>query len=128
MSNFGEQYRRIIETLENTIKDEKKLNLAKEQLGTMVQSIVDDCNLMIDKYDEKIAFIEETNSKNEEKLKELERKINDFEKMIELEEYDIFITCPYCGFEFQTEYDDEIKEIPCPECQEIIEIDWDEDE
>ena len=48
--------------------------------------------------------------------------------MIELEEYDIFITCPYCGFEFQTEYDDEIKEIPCPECQEIIEIDWDEDE
>ncbi len=128
MSNFGEQYRRIIETLENTIKDEKKLNLAKEQLDTMVQSIVDDCNLMIDKYDEKIAFIEKTNTKNEEKLKELERKINDFEKMIELEEYDIFITCPYCGFEFQTEYDDEIKEIPCPECQEIIEIDWDEDE
>ena len=37
------------------------------------------------------------------------------------------ISCPYCGFEFQTDYDDEINEVCCPECGEIFEIDWDDD-
>lgn len=127
MSNLEEQYKRIIETLESTIKDEEKLNLAKEQLDTIVQSIVDDCNMILEKYDEKISYIEACNSKNEEKLKELEKKLISFEKMIEIEDYDIFITCPYCGFEFQTEYDETIKEVRCPDCQEIIEIDWDDE-
>ena len=128
VSNFKEQYQRIIETLENTIKDEKELESAKSQLDDMIQSIVDDFSSILDKYDEKFEVIEKYNNKNEERLKELEAKISEFEKMIELEDYDIFVTCPYCGFEFQTEYDENITEVPCPECQEIIEIDWDDED
>lgn len=128
MSNFEEQYHKIIETLENTIKDEKKLDYAKEQLEIMIQSMVDDFSVILDKYDEKMNIIESTNLQNSKRLKELEERISSFEKMIELDDYDIFVTCPYCGFEFQTEYDESITEIPCPECQEIIEIDWSDDE
>ena len=36
--------------------------------------------------------------------------------------------CPYCGFEFQTDYDDEIDEIECPECGQIFDIEWDDDD
>ncbi|MBR3133353.1 MAG: hypothetical protein IKG42_04740 [Clostridia bacterium] len=128
MSKFEEQYQKIIKTLENNIKDEEKLGLAKYQLDKMIQSIVDDFSDVLDRYDEKIEFIEKNNIKNNERLRELEEKLESFEKMIELEDYDIFVTCPYCGFEFQTEYDETITEIPCPSCQELIEIDWDEEE
>ena len=128
MSKFEEQYQKIIKTLENNIKDEEKLGLAKYQLDKMIQSIVDDFSDVLDRYDEKIEFIEKNNIKNNERLRELEEKLESFEKMIELEDYDIFVTCPYCGFEFQTEYDETITEIPCPECQELIEIDWDDEE
>ena len=48
--------------------------------------------------------------------------------MVELDDYDFFITCPYCDFEFQTDYDDEITEIMCPECGQIFDVDWNEDE
>ena len=58
MSDLEEQYQKMIETLENTIKDEKKLKKAKEQLDDIVSIVVDDCSHILDKYDEKIMDIE----------------------------------------------------------------------
>ena len=63
-----------------------------------------------------------------EKINDLENRIREFEKLIELEDFDIFITCPYCGMEFQTDYDETIDEIPCPSCGESIDIDWSDNE
>lgn len=128
MSSLEEQYQKMIETLENTIKDEKELSKAKEQLDDIVSIVVDDCTHILDKYDEKMQEIELKNKNNEIRIFALEERLKYFEKMVELDDYDFFITCPYCGFEFQTDYDDEITEICCPECSQIFDIDWEDDE
>ncbi len=128
MSNLEEQYQKMIETLENTIKDEKELTKAKEQLDDIVSIVVDDCSQVLDKYDEKIQIIENRNRDYEARITDLENRLRYFEKMVELDDYDFFITCPYCDFEFQTDYDDEITEIMCPECGQIFDVDWNEDE
>ena len=127
MSNLEEQYQKMIETLENTIKNKKKKKKAKEQLDDIVSIVVDDCTHLLDKYDEKFQEVEKKNADNELRIASLEERLKYFEKMVELEDYDFFISCPYCGFEFQTDYDDEINEVCCPECGEIFEIDWDDD-
>lgn len=128
MSNLEEQYQKMIETLENTIKDEKELTKAKEQLDDIVSIVVDDCSQVLDKYDEKIQAIENKNRNYEIRISDLENRLKYFEKMVELDDYDFFITCPYCDFEFQTDYDDEVTEIMCPECGQIFDVDWDDDE
>lgn len=128
MSNLEEQYQKMIETLENTIKDERELNKAKEQLDDIVSIVVDDCSQVLDKYDEKIQAIENKNRNYEMRISDLENRLKYFEKMVELDDYDFFITCPYCDFEFQTDYDDEITEIMCPECGQIFDVDWDEED
>lgn len=128
MSNLEEQYQKMIETLENTIKDEQKLAKAKEQLDDIVSIVVDDCSQVLDKYDEKIQIIENRNRNYEARISDLENRLKYFEKMVELDDYDFFITCPYCDFEFQTDYDDEVTEIMCPECGQIFDVDWDEDD
>lgn len=128
MSNLEEQYQKMIETLENTIKDEKKLKKAKEQLDDIVSIVVDDCSLILDKYDEKIMDIENKNRDYEMRIQSLEDRLRQFEQMVELEDYDFFITCPYCNFEFQTDYDDEVTEVCCPECGQIFDVDWEDDE
>lgn len=128
MSNLEEQYQKMIETLENTIKDEKELTKAKEQLDDIVSIVVDDCSQVLDKYDEKIQVIENKNKNYEARISDLENRLRYFEKMVELDDYDFFITCPYCDFEFQTDYDDEVTEIMCPECGQIFDVDWDEEE
>ena len=128
MSNLEEQYQKMIETLENTIKDKEALEKAKEQLDDIVSIVVDDCSYVLDVYDEKIKSIENRNLDYEMRISVLEEKLKYFEKMVELEDYDFFITCPYCGFEFQTDYDEEIEEIICPECGQSFDIDWDDDD
>ena len=50
---------------------------------------------------------------------------NEFEeddKMLDLEP----ITCPYCEFKFLIEYDLDNSEIKCPECDNLIQLDWEE--
>ena len=128
MSNLEEQYQKMIETLENTIKDKEALEKAKEQLDDIVSIVVDDCSHVLDVYDEKIKSIENRNLDYEMRISVLEEKLKYFEKMVELEDYDFFITCPYCGFEFQTDYDEEIEAIICPECGQSFDIDWDDDD
>jgi predicted nuclease with TOPRIM domain len=128
VSNLEEQYQKMIETLENTIKDEQKLAKAKEQLDDIVSIVVDDCSQVLDKYDEKIQVIENKNRNYEMRISDLENRLKYFEKMVELDDYDFFITCPYCDFEFQTDYDDEVTEIMCPECGQIFDVDWDDEE
>ena len=127
-NNLEEQYQKMIETLENTIKDKEKLEMAKGQLDDIVSIVVDDCTHILDKYDEKIKNIENKNLLYEERIATLEEKLKFFEKMMEYEDYDFFITCPYCGFEFQTDYDEEIIDICCPECGQSFDIDWDDNE
>lgn len=128
MSKLEEQYLKIIETLENTIKDSEKLSVAKEQLYDIVSIVIDDCSRVLNKYDEKMQDLEKRNKSNEMRIASLEERLRYFEKMIELEDYDFFITCPYCGFEFQTDYDDDVEEVCCPECGQIFDVDWDDDE
>lgn len=128
MSNLEEQYQKMIETLEKSIKDKEKLEKAKAQLDDIVSIVVEDCENILDKYDEKVQLIESKNVENEMRIAVLEEKVRYFEKMVELEDYDFFITCPYCGFEFQTDYDDEIETINCPECGQMFDIDWDDEE
>ena len=128
MTNLEEQYQKMIETLEENIKDKRKLKKAKNQLDDIVSIVVDDCVHILDKYDEKIQLIENKNNEYEKRIIGLEERVRYFEKMVEIEDYDFFISCPYCGFEFQTDYDEEVTEICCPECGKIFEVDWDDDE
>ncbi|MBP3464494.1 MAG: hypothetical protein ACI4VN_03095 [Clostridia bacterium] len=128
MSNLEEQYQKMIETLEKSIKDKEKLEKAKAQLDDIVSIVVEDCENILDKYDEKVQLIESKNAENEMRIAVLEEKVKYFEKMVELDDYDFFITCPYCGFEFQTDYDDEVETINCPECGQVFDIDWDDDD
>ena len=38
--------------------------------------------------------------------------------------FDFEIVCPYCNYEFFIDIDENKTEITCPECQNVIELDW----
>ncbi len=128
MSRVDETYRKIVETLENKIKDENELNIAKKHLDEVVKDIINSYDSVFDLYEKKISALENLNKQYEKKIDDLDKRLKSIEKIIEMEDYDIFIECPYCGFEFQTDYDEDIEAIPCPECGKLIEVDWSDDE
>ena len=128
MSKLDDTYKKIIETLEKNIKDKESLNLAKEQNDNVVKDVFETYDTILEKYEEDIHNLVQINVEYEKRIDDLDKRLKSIEKLIEMEDYDIFVCCPYCGFEFQTEYNEEIEEIPCPECGKLIEIDWSDDD
>ena len=128
MSDLEKQYNKILETFEKNVSDEKQVKKVKKQLDKLIDIAIEDFSNVLDNYDEKMNLLEKQSRNNEERIKVLEEKLKLFEKMIEMDDYDFFITCPYCGFEFQTDYDEETTEICCPECNQTFDIDWEDSE
>lgn len=79
--------------------------------------------------------LEKEIQKLKERISDLESKLDNVQKVVENIESDIYldeeiedqedtITCPYCDYEIPIYYDENIKEVECPECNNIIELDW----
>ena len=131
MSDLKGKYKKILEDLENNIKNPEDLVYAKEkfmELTLIFMDIIDRLTLLTD------ARIKEM----EERQEEINNRINNVQSAIDEIEGDIYeddenyefeIVCPYCNYEFTTDIADEEKEeIKCPNCNNIIELDWNGEE
>ena len=60
-----------------------------------------------------------------DKMDQMQQVIDNIEKDIYSEDgFDFEIVCPYCNYEFIIDVDENKTEIECPECQNVIELDW----
>ena len=94
--------------------------------------------LFINTVDKVMEYSEEKLRNMEEKHKDLEERLNILQNKMSKIEKDIYegeddsefeVVCPYCNYQFVTDIDLELNsEIKCPECKNIIELDWNEDE
>lgn len=106
-----EQFQKLVSEMQRNIKDQEDLRYLQENIIGMMADILDKVENLCNSNQIKIAKLEE---KVDKMAKEL--YVNDM--------YDINIVCPYCNYEFETEFDEEKTEIKCPECKNIIELDW----
>ena len=117
---ISEKYNAILSRLEEGIEDKRDFNLAKSALSDLAICFIDELAKQNEIYNYKVSNFEI-------RLSELEKKILEEENIskneITLTET---INCPYCGFEFGVEYDDTKQETTCPNCNNLIELDWGE--
>lgn len=59
----------------------------------------------------------------EQKISKIQSSVNGLENDIYEDEYEFEIICPYCNTEFVADVTSK-SDIKCPECQNIIELDW----
>ena len=106
-----EQLQKLMTDMKKNIKDEKDLRYVQENVITTLAD-------MIQKMDDLIKSNQITVAKLEEKLDKMAKElyVNDI--------YDIEIICPYCNYQFETEFDENKTEVKCPECNNLIELDW----
>ena len=58
-------------------------------------------------------------------MKKMQQVIDHIENDIYSDEgFDFEIVCPYCEYEFVIDANEENQEIECPECKNLIELDW----
>ena len=131
MSNLNDEYEQIISNIESNITDEKQLQLVKNEIAKLTILFINTVDKVVEYSEEKLKNMEEKHQYLEERLNVLQNKLNKLEKDIyeDENEFEFEVVCPYCNHQFVTDIDLESNsEIKCPECKNIIELDWNEDD
>lgn len=86
---------------------------------------MNDLNQQIENLLKEMKEIKENQKIMNEKMEKMQQVIDHIENDIYADEgFDFEIVCPYCENEFVIEADEDKKEIECPKCKNIIELDW----
>lgn len=128
MADLKKKYNEIIKNLEKNIENPKDLEYAKKQLNILANAFLDEMEAMEEITETKFNELYKKQDVIEEKMAYLEKTLNGIEKDIyDVDDnYDLEIVCPYCNYEFVLDEESTQKsEIECPECKNVIEIDWD---
>lgn len=82
-------------------------------------------NEQIENLLKEIKELKENQKIMSEKMAKMEQIIGHIESDIYSDEgFDFEIVCPYCENEFVIDPDEQKNEVQCPECKNIIELDW----
>ncbi len=131
MSQLQDRFNSIVKKIEERFTDPEDLNFIKKQIADIAMLYMDEVNKIMDFSEKRVNQVYENQKLLEQKMSQIEKGMDHIEKelYIEDEDYDFEIVCPYCNHEFVSDnIASDVKEIECPECHNIIELDWNEEE
>ena len=125
MSNLNVKFKKILEDLEKNIQNKEDLEYIKVQIFNLYNMFFDEVNRIEEMTASRMETVAASQAALQEKVDKLENEIKSMEKELYIDEdSDFSITCPYCNKEFIVECEELKDEIECPECNNIIELDW----
>lgn len=125
MGVLKNEYKSFLDDIEKNITNKKDLEYIKSRFASFLDVMMDQMDYIITYKKEEIDKLEETQKQLDEKMSKMQQVIDNIEKDIYSEEgFDFEIVCPYCNYEFIIDVDENKTEIECPECSNIIELDW----
>ena len=139
MSTLNDNYKRIISEIEQKVTNKEELDFVKEkieELSILFLNVIDELSI---KTEDRIRRIERKQNIIDEKVSNVQKAVDEMENDMYDEQdnedvedgFEFEIVCPYCNYEFVEELNekDSMKnEIECPECHNIIELDWNDEE
>lgn len=129
MSNLQAEFNKIMAKIEERFTNEDELNFIKQQMIDVSMLYINELNKVMDISERRVNQVVENQRILEKKQMEIEAALSNMEKELFVgeEDYDFEIVCPYCNHEFVSDIGSDIKEVECPECHNIIELDWNAD-
>ena len=131
IKNIGKEMKSFIRDLKENIKDPEELKYLLNRTESMFDSIFEEIEKYIEDEEKKISKIKKKQALQEKRMEQIEnaldcldKNVNEIYKDIYEEDMEFEIVCPYCNYKIETIIDEDIKEISCPECNNIIELDW----
>ena len=125
MSILKDEYKNFLDDIESNIKNKEDLEYIKKRFADFVDKVLNHIDYIVGYKKQEIENLEDTQKQLIERRDKLQRVIDNIEKDIYSDEgFDFEIVCPYCNYEFVVDMDEEKTEIECPECKNMIELDW----
>ena len=125
MALLKNEYKSFLDDIEKNIKNKEDLEYIKERFASFMDVVLNQMDYIMEYKEEKISELEKTQKQLDERMAKMQQIIDHIEKDIYSEDgFDFEIVCPYCNYEFIVDLDENKTEIECPECQNMIELDW----
>lgn len=126
MANLNVKFKKILEDLEENVKNSEDLDYVKTQIFNLYNLFFDEITRIEEMATTRMETIAGAQAILQEKIEGLDNKVKTMEKelFIEDDDCDFSITCPYCNNEFIVDCDELKDEVVCPECNNEIELDW----
>lgn len=125
MGNLKNEYKSFLDDIEKNIKNKEDLEYIKGRFADFMDIVLNDMESIMDYKNEEMEKLEAKQDEIEKEMNRLKSVVDHIEKDIYDEEgFDFEIVCPYCNYEFVIDVDDNKTEVQCPECKNIIELDW----
>lgn len=131
MSDLKEKLNAIMQDFDKNIKNKEDLEYIKSQVYNISLLFLDEMDKLADINLQRLNVLNDREKELAKRVASMEKTMDTIKKemFVEPEEYDFEITCPYCNEEFVEDFTDGIKsEIRCPECDNVIELDWHEED
>ena len=127
MSDLSTRFQDIMKDIEKNISNEKDLEFINKKITEISMLYMEVLSGMNEVIQNKIENIEKVQNSIETKVNKIETSIAGIESDIYDDGYDFEIICPYCNNEFTADIESK-SDIRCPECQNVIELDWNGEE
>lgn len=126
MSVLQDKFNAIVKKIENRIEDEELLSFIKQQIADISILFIDQLDKVVDLSQRRLDELIDHEKDLTKKVTQLEQTMKAMEKEFYVDEnFDFEIVCPYCNYEFVSDFSQNLKEqVECPECHNIIELDW----
>ena len=123
-----EEYKVFMKDVEKNIKNKEDLNYLKKRIPEFMDKVIhelDNIEIKMGKKENEIQEILDTQKTMEKRFQRMERIVDNLEKDIYAEDgFDFEIVCPYCNSSVIIDVDENKTEVKCPECDNLIELDW----
>ena len=125
LDNTKKEYKKFLKDIEKNLKNKDDIEYVKNRFEAFFDTVLNEVNNIANTNNDKINKLEEMQKQIEAKVTKMQQIIDNIESDIyEDSGFDFEITCPYCNYDFIIDVDENKTEIECPECKNIIELDW----
>ena len=130
MSDLKKKLNSIMLDIEKNIKNKEDLEYVKSQIYSISLLFLDEMDKLAEINLKKLNLLMDKEKQLAKKVASVEKTMDHIQKEMYIsQDYDFEIVCPYCNEEFVEDFSDGIKsDVRCPECDNIIELDWHEDD
>ncbi len=131
MADLKKKLNAILSDLDKNVKDKEDLEYVKSQIYNISMLFLDEIDKLAELNLDKLNAMIDREKELSQRISEMEKVIKNIEKEMYIaeEEMDFTIQCPYCNAEFVEDFTDGFKhEVRCPECDNVVQLEWCQDE
>ena len=126
LENLKKEMNDFFKDIDEHVKDKEEQLYLKQRTADLVDFIMDEIEKIMDYKEDRLNAIIKKQDQTDRLVQILNERLDTvYEDIYDEEpEEDFTISCPYCNHEFDADIDEDFNEIRCPECGNVIELDW----